>query len=136
MLWLTLSDLPQTQNALQTLQQRAENLTPLLADLGKREVSRVQKRFEESKAPDGSLWASLKERKDKPLQETGALKASIQTQLLGQGQAVAGVQIGTHLKYASTHQFGRDNIPARPFLGISPELEADILEGTREHFGL
>ena len=28
--------------------------------------------------------------------------------------------------YAATHQFGRGNIPARPFLGVSDENVEDI----------
>lgn len=96
MLILDLSNLPQAQSALQNLQHRAQNLTPLLTNLGERESFRVTQRFEDSRAPDGSLWASLKHRHGKPLLDTGALRSSIQTQLLGQGQAVAGVQIGTN----------------------------------------
>ncbi len=38
------------------------------------------------------------------------------------------IQVGTPLVYGAVHQFGWDekNIPARPFLGLSTENEADL----------
>ena len=41
------------------------------------------------------------------------------------------VEVGTNVEYAAIHQFGGDevgiNIPARPYLGLSPDNEADLL---------
>ena len=39
---------------------------------------------------------------------------------------------GTNLVYAATHQFGRDAIPAWPFLGLWPEERGEIEEDARE----
>ena len=53
----------------------------------------------------------------KILQDTGELRRSIHFRADNNG-----VIIGSKLKYAATHQFGRGKIPARPYLGIN-ELE-------------
>jgi len=78
------------------------------------------------------------------LQDAGTLRGSISTDY---GQDFA--QIGTNVPYAPTHQFGAQqgefgttsrggpipwgDIPARPFLGIGPEDERDILQIAAEH---
>ena len=36
------------------------------------------------------------------------------------------VEVGSNLKYAATHQFGRGNIPPRPFLGLSDQDKRKI----------
>lgn len=47
------------------------------------------------------------------------------------------MEVGTNVEYAAIHQFGGDevgiNIPARPYLGLSPDNEADLL-GVVEDF--
>lgn len=57
------------------------------------------------------------------LLDTGRLRASV-TMHRGSGAhrvtTPMHVEVGTRLVYARTHQFGRDAIPARPFLGITP----------------
>ncbi|MBA1445867.1 MAG: phage virion morphogenesis protein [Chromatiales bacterium] len=46
-----------------------------------------------------------------------------------------GLEFGTNREYGATHQFGDDdrNIPARPFLGLSADDEAEIIEILQEH---
>ena len=48
----------------------------------------------------------------------------------------ASVELGTNLVYGATHQFGDPdrNIPARPFLGVSDEEKAMILNTLHDHF--
>jgi phage virion morphogenesis protein len=118
--------------------------------------ARTQRRFEESRGPDGRPWPPLSpatllgevgrdrarsgglsaraQRRvalRKPLIRTGRLKASI-------GWKVAGnaIAVGTNLVYAAIHQFGgragrgrKVRIPARPFLGLTEEdrREAEAL---------
>lgn len=38
---------------------------------------------------------------------------------------------GTNLRYAATHQFGRDAIPSRPFLALWLEEREEIVEDVR-----
>ena len=40
--------------------------------------------------------------------------------------------LGTPAVYGATHQFGRDNIPARPFLGVSAADADDIMSALSE----
>jgi phage gpG-like protein len=69
----------------------------------------------------------------KPLVETGILQDTIRYQLIDGG---AGVEIGTNRfageweAGAAVHQFGSRNgkIPARPFLGLSGDDQAEVLD--------
>lgn len=59
----------------------------------------------------------------KILQDGGVLRRSIATES-GSFHAL----IGTTLKYAATHQYGRGRIPARPFIGLSQAGEERIVQ--------
>lgn len=69
----------------------------------------------------------------KPLVETGILQDTIRYQIIDGG---AGVEIGTNrfagewAAGAAVHQFGSKNgkIPARPFLGLSADDKAEVLD--------
>ena len=86
----------------------------------------IKERFDKEQAPNGEKWkplspARIKQRRKKHktgrmkiLQDNGELRRSIHYEA-GQG----GVRIGSVLKYARTHQFGRGKIPARPFLSVT-----------------
>lgn len=88
----------------------------------------ITERFDKEQSPDGKRWATLapatvmrrilkhRSMTYRILQDTGELRRSIAYEATKNG-----VRIGSKLKYARTHQFGRDNIPARPFLGVTPE---------------
>ncbi|MCM1258426.1 MAG: phage virion morphogenesis protein [Roseburia sp.] len=116
-------------------------------------------RFQSEESPEGSKWKpSIRATRKggKTLTASASLKNSIEAEADGSGAAV-----GTNLIYAATHQFGADrtiraknsrylrfqigdrwvsvpsvrvNIPARPFLGVSKEDEADIKEILEEIF--
>jgi phage virion morphogenesis protein len=66
----------------------------------------------------------------KPLIDRGALMGTLNYQA-GKTQ----VRIGTPLIYGATHQFGnpQKNIPARPFLGLSPSDEQELLDILNDH---
>ncbi len=92
--------------------------------------SRTLRRFEVSRAPDGSPWPPLspvtlaRTGKDrKPLFLTGRLRNSIAWTVRGNA-----IIVGTNLVYARIHQYGgyagrgrKVRIPARPYLGITEE---------------
>ena len=101
----------------------------------------IKERFDKEQTPDGSKWtplapATVKKRLKrhksgnmKILQDTGELRRSIAYE--------AGdfwVRIGSNLKYARTHQFGRGHIPARPFLGITQAERVHISNMLRSYF--
>lgn len=130
MLFVETTGLENAIGKLQQLQDKGEDLTPLLTEIGEDEVTRTLLRFETATAPDGSHWEVLKSPRrrggDKPLSDTGVLKGSIRY-VLGNNS----VTIGTDTEYSIFHQFGTKHIPARPFLGVSDELinEMEVMIG-------
>ncbi len=95
----------------------------LMPRLGEYLQRSTQERFRTQTDPDGGAWAALQPRtrerkrhnRDKILTQRGYLRRGITYQVTAPGR----VEVGSKLVYAATHQFGRGNIPARPFLGIS-----------------
>jgi phage virion morphogenesis protein len=88
---------------------------------------------DEKRAPDGTPWPDWSPRYAQTrhgghslLQGEDDLLDSIQYLVRGDQ-----VEVGSNLVYAAIHQFGGAEvgmpIPARPYLGVSPENEADIL---------
>jgi|SRR5579871_3581557 len=69
--------------------------------------------FQQSRSPDGNAWERLKYREGMPLLDSGRLRNSIQVT-----PTQTGISVRTNLVYAATHQYGRDHIPARPFLPV------------------
>lgn len=73
----------------------------------------------------------------KPLVDHGHLRNSITCEVTAEA-----VQVGTNMVYAAIHQFGgpagrkdhRVHIPARPYLGLSPQDELAILDIFSAHF--
>jgi phage virion morphogenesis protein len=121
------------------LAQRIEALadadTPSLLDAVGAEVeSQTRRRIaEERQAPDGTPWAAWSPRYAATrhgghslLQAGGGLLDSIQYLV-----AAAAVEVGSNLVYAAIHQFGgaeagKPQLPARPYLGLSPDNLADL----------
>lgn len=146
------------QALLHRLSQSVKNLQPAMGEIGTTLVDHVRLGFKGGTDPWGSKWKSigqaaimgrLKHRKNsflksgkiskpgqnyltggvQPLLDTGNLRSSITYRATGNS-----VEVGTNVKYASTHQigakqgaFGRTrrnspipwgNIPARPFMPI------------------
>ncbi|MGR3501604.1 phage virion morphogenesis protein [Pseudaestuariivita sp.] len=91
-------------------------------------------RFADEESPDGDPWAdwspdyaASRHRGQSLLQAEGDLLDSVANRSQG---TVA--RVGTPLIYGAIHQFGGDeveiNIPARPYLGVSDDDEAEIRE--------
>jgi len=127
----------QISQALNRLLKQGSDLEPAFRDIGEYLLESTQQRFIDQQAPDGEPWEPLsprtlkkKKRQDRVLTETGTLADTLNYQL-GANQ----LTFGSNLEYASTHQFGReaDGIPARPFLGIAPFEQVEILDILRDH---
>ena len=111
-------------------EQAALDTSGLMPDLGEYLLRSTQARFKSQTAPDGTPWAPLQQRyarrkkynKDKVLTLHGFLRKNLRYQILDKTT----VQIGSHLEYAATHQYGRAAIPARPFLGLSSQDHQEI----------
>jgi phage virion morphogenesis protein len=101
----------------------------------------IKERFDKEQSPDGTKWQKLSpstvKRRTKRhkggdmriLQDTGELRRSVHFRADD-----GGVAIGTNVKYARTHQYGRGKIPARPFLGINAEEREHIMQMVRTLF--
>lgn len=123
------------QQSIQKLLDNAQNLYLALEDIGDYVVQSTQQRFVDMQEPDGDPWEPLfletlknKKRQNRILTETETLADTLHYQL-SQGE----LQIGSNLEYAATHQFGRDEIVARPFLGIAPFERDNILDILQDH---
>ena len=139
--------------ALRRLAASAADLTPAMRAIAAALEDSAAEAFESESSPAGAPWADLsdvttaaRERRGKwpgdILQVTGNLADSIDSQY-DDTQAV----VGTNVVYAATQQFGAakgafgttsrgapipwGDIPARPFLGVSDEARAAILDAIR-----
>lgn len=139
------------KDALHEIGQRAAELTPLMDMIGSQLVSSAQSRIGGSNiGPDGVPWPpSLRAREDggRTLYDTGRLRESIVS-----AASAREVEVGSNLPYAGIHQFGGEivpkvagalsfrlangqfvtcgkvTIPARPYLGISDEDQAQLTD--------
>lgn len=124
--------------ALRRLQAAGADMEPVFRTIGEHLLISTRARFDKQQAPDGSAWAPLtpayqarkKKNKDKILQYYGYLYDLLRYEASG-----SGVEFGTDRIQGATHQFGRDGIPARPFLGLSDGDRQDILAIVSDHLG-
>lgn len=125
-------------SALKRLTQAGGDLSAAFAEIGEHLIRSHQDRFARGVDPDGNQWEPLdpktqarkKKNADKVLIESGDLMG-----LLHYNASDDALEFGTDRIYGATHQFGdaSRNIPARPFLGISSEDEAEILNIIEDH---
>lgn len=139
---------------LRRMRERAEDLRPVLADIGDELTSSTVKRFVSNVAPDGTPWkASLRAEK------TGTPTLVLTSNLRDSIHYVVdenGVSIGSSLVYARIHQAGgvisakggalsftlyggafvtvrSVTIPKRPYLGMSDNDNQATLEILGDH---
>ena len=125
--------------ALSKLERRVGDLRPVFREIGEELKKSTKKRFDTTTDPDGNEWllnsvlsTLLYKEGDTPLTgETGLLKNNIDYRILDNS-----LEIGSDREYAAMQQFGGTkeefphlwgDIPARPFLGLSNEDKAMIL---------
>ena len=114
--------------------------TPLMQDFGEYLIKSTKERFPAGTAPDGSVWAAKS-----PV--TIARYPGSTKPLIGESKSLSSqifyeafpdrVEWGSPMVYAAMQQFGGTksafpnlwgDIPARPFIGISPEDEGNLLD--------
>ena len=100
----------------------------------------IRERFNKEQSPEGQKWkplveSTIRRRKKrhkrgnmKILQDTGELRRSVAYEAHDDS-----VRVGSKLKYARTHQFGRGRIPARPFLGVTDKEKQHITSMFRQY---
>jgi phage virion morphogenesis protein len=110
--------------------------TSLLNGLGQAIETQTQERFDTQMSPEGTKWQDLAEKtkayyakrfpgRDRSiLVGEGQLRDTVTHELNGSWSVLAGAT----MVYAAVHQFGweKKNIPARPYIGVSPENAADL----------
>lgn len=120
------------RKALEQLQAKLGDLTPVFRDLGEALKISHRERFSRGVGPDGQPWPELspgyratkKKNKDKKLVLDGWLR-ELHYQAGG-----TELRLGTDRLYGATHQFGDParHIPARPFLGLDEAEQAHVLD--------
>lgn len=135
-------DLPLLRDSIETLREKLGDLTPLMDAIGGLLESGTRQRFTDKKAPDGTAWANLMPNSERAKRNTkrktekgggilvfsGNLKQSITHHA-----DPYSVTVGTPELYGVYHQFGTDDMSARPFLGLSDDDKSDIYELINEH---
>ena len=129
-LTITTSELDRLQASVRILADGVRDTSTLMPQLGEYLQRSTQERFRTQTDPDGGAWAALQPRtrerkrhnRDKILTQRGYLRKHIYYQVTAPGR----VEVFSDRVYAATHQFGRDEIPARPFLGLSSKDKDEI----------
>lgn len=133
------------------LQRLGTNLRPAFLDIGKYLERSHRQRWDREVSPDGVKWAALspwyQAQKAKNADKVLVLNAHLRDTLAQQATARS-LKFGSNRVYAAVHQFGAKagafgrkkgraipwgDIPARPFLGVSTDDEAEILALLKEH---
>lgn len=108
----------------------------LLRELGELLLPMHRRRFRAQQSPEGDPWAPLspayQRRKKRNRNRILILRGELSTTLRYQIQG-GDLFFGTDRKYGATHQFGRDEIPARPWLGISGDDAQRLERAARDH---
>ena len=128
------------QAALARLGSHLDDMTEPMDEIGVMLVSSVTHRFETGVGPDGRPWipsARALSEGGQTLVMRGHLRDS-QTHVAGPRS----VEVGTNLVYGAVHQFGGRagrglsvTLPARPYLGLDGDDEAEILDIINDWIG-
>ena len=151
MIHLELDD-RELKRALDKLAARVSDMAPVMHRITQVMEEGTRTHFEEERGPDGQKWKPLADstllaymRRASPgglltkrgNTRTKAVKALAQKKilhdsgnlghLLNKEVSSMSAMLGSNQMYTNTHQFGRGNIPARPFLGFSDAIKANIM---------
>ncbi|HIF5498272.1 TPA: phage virion morphogenesis protein [Pasteurella multocida] len=133
MIEIEINNAQQIAYILNKLANAAQDRTPLMRSIAGTMESAVLQNFDAGGRPK---WLGLKHRQGTPLVDTENLMNSI-TSYYDNNVA----EVGTNEPYAAIHQFGgkagrgrKVDIPARPFLVLTPQDEDDILEDVQAYF--
>nr|DAW78150.1 MAG TPA: virion morphogenesis protein [Caudoviricetes sp.] len=133
MIEIEINNAQQIASILDKLANAAQDRTPLMRSIAGTMESAVLQNFDVGGRPK---WLGLKYRQGTPLVDTENLMNSI-TSYYDNNIAM----VGTNEPYAAIHQFGgkagrgrKVDIPARPFLVLTPQDEEDILDDVQAYF--
>ncbi|EIJ72692.1 phage virion morphogenesis protein [Haemophilus haemolyticus] len=133
MIDIEINNAQEIASVLERLAQATAHRAPLMRSIAGTMESAVLQNFDVGGRPK---WLGLKYRQGTPLVDTENLMGSITSDYSNDMATV-----GTNEPYAAIHQFGgkagrgrKVEIPARPFLSLTPQDEADILEDVQGYF--
>ena len=133
MIEIEINNAQQIASILDKLANAAQDRTRLMRSIAGTMESAVLQNFDVGGRPK---WLGLKYRQGTPLVDTENMMNSI-TSYYDNNVA----EVGTNEPYAAIHQFGgkagrgrKVDIPARPFLVLTPQDEDDILEDVQAYF--
>lgn len=133
MIDIEINNAQEIASALECLAQATAHRAPLMRSIAGTMESAVLQNFDVGGRPK---WLGLKYRQGTPLVDTENLMGSITSDYSNDMATV-----GTNEPYAAIHQFGgkagrgrKVEIPARPFLALTPQDKADILEDVQGYF--
>lgn len=134
------------------------DMSPVMSEIGEQLMATTEARFDEGKAPDGAAWAPKSQTTIDAYVRRG--KAVDRRPLWGPGEGIrlaksfhtahgqSWVEIGTNAIQSAVMNFGAKkgsfgktkrgasipwgDIPARPFLGLSDQDEANIADTVEE----
>lgn len=126
-------ELQQMTRALQLDLQRMSQPEQLLTDLGVELEGQTKARFDAKADPEGSAWEPWSEdyKAQQLVRHPGASLLERSSRLredVTHEVAPTELLIGARTVYAAVHQFGYEEIPARPYLGLSLDDRRDIGE--------
>lgn len=117
------------------------NPTPMFQDMGEALTNITVDRWDTQAAPDGTPWAALSARyarrkeKARPGAPILVYDNLLRSTLRYQADA-EGLRFGSDRPYAASQQFGRGNIPARPWLGTNAADDAQLVQIAFKHLQL
>lgn len=133
MIEIQINGIDEIIKALKLLASKTENNTSLMRNIAGTMESAVLTNFDVGGRP---RWLGIKYRDGSPLVDTENLMSSI-TSDYDKDIAI----VGTNEAYAAIHQFGgkagrgrKVDIPARPFLMLTPQDEEDILQDVQDYW--
>lgn len=137
--------IPEIHDAINSLLQRGNNLTPAMRDIGEILINGHIRRFEDEKSPEGIPWAKHTPTTIELYEEEGA--KNIDRILTKDGELNSqwayeaspdSLEFGTTVEYGAIHHFGGRTsprskipnavIPARPFLGVDDGDRKEIYQ--------
>lgn len=117
---------------LQRARRACRDMRPAYRRIGRLMVRSTRRTFAVGGRPE--RWEPLKQRRHhqqrrgKPMKDSGALQDSI-----GYLAERDFIEWGSELPYAAAHQYGTEDLPARPFLAILIEDEDAMAEIVEHH---
>jgi len=131
------------QDDLKDLEDKTDNIKPLLKELANHLRNIAEESFENQKTPDGKKWTPIKPRKSdhtptKILYDTGHMQDSLYANLIDDDIVVGVNATSKNYQYPLVHQFGTDKagrgnitkIVARPFMPI--KSNGELYEETKK----